>query len=307
MNAAPSIELKAVSKWYGEVMGLNEVTTEFEPGVSGLLGPNGAGKSTMLKVICGMLKPDLGTVRVHGRRVFNRTGVMRIIGLCPEQDAVYPRASALRVTTYLTKLQGFGAKEARERAQRGLERAGLSDAMHRSAAGFSKGMRQRFKLAQALAHDPSVVIMDEPLNGLDPPGRRQFSDVIAELGDEGKCVLVSSHILHEVESLARRILVVYSGRVLAEGTARELREEMSDFPLTVEVRTDTAHAVATALIAVDGVRRIQHTLEGLEIRTEAPRHFFDALGELASDPNIDVQAVVPTDEDLESVFHYLTQ
>ncbi len=305
--SAPRIELKSVSKWYGEVMGLNEVTTEFGPGVSGLLGPNGAGKSTMLKVICGMLKPDLGTVRVNGRRVFNRTGVMRSIGLCPEQDAVYPRASALLVTTYLTKLQGFGAKEAKARAKRGLERAGLSDAMHRSATGFSKGMRQRFKLAQALAHDPSVVILDEPLNGLDPPGRRQFSDVIAELGDEGKCVLVSSHILHEVESLARRLLVVYSGRVLAEGTARELREEMSEFPLTIEIRTRTAHAIATALIAVDGVRRIEHTPDGLEIRTESPRHFFDALGELASDPEIDVQAVIPTDEDLESVFRYLTQ
>ncbi len=307
MSDAPTIELDAVSRWYGEVLGLNEVSVAFGPGVTGLLGPNGAGKSTMLKLICGMLAPDLGTVRVCGRVPFNRPRIMRRIGLCPEQDAYYPKASAWSVVSYLTRLHGFSAGEARTRARHALERAGLGEVLDRSVAGFSKGMRQRFKLAQALAHDPDVYVLDEPLNGLDPPGRAQYSEVIQELADDGCCVLVSSHILHEVDALARRIVVLHTGRVLAEGSAREIREELAHFPLQVRIATPEPAALASALADVGGIKRLEFGGEGLVVLTSEAALLIDRLGALASeDDPIPVDAVIPLDEDLESVFRYLT-
>ena len=302
----PSISLDAVSRWYGEVLGLNEVTVEFGPGVTGLLGPNGAGKSTMLKLVCGMLRPDLGVVRVCGITPFNHPAVMRRVGLCPEQDAFYPKASALDVVTYLTRLHGFPAGEARNRARRALERAGLAEALGRSVAGFSKGMRQRFKLAQALAHEPDVYVLDEPLNGLDPPGRRAYSEVIRELADGGCCVVVSSHVLHEVDALARRIVVLNAGRILADGTAREIRQELAHVPLQVRIDTPSRQVLAAALVTVAGVRRVELTETGLVVLTQDAPALLDRLAALASRPDVEVQTVVPLDEDLESVFRYLT-
>ncbi len=301
------IQLDRVSKWYGEVMALNEVSAEFGPGVTGLLGPNGAGKSTLIKMICGMLRPNLGQILVSGKTPFSRPGVMRDIGLCPEQDAVYPHTSAWSALTYLTRLQGFGAKDARTGARRALERVGLENDLGRSVGGYSKGMRQRFKLAQALAHDPSVIVLDEPLNGLDPPGRRMFADLIRALGAEGRCVLVSSHILHEVAPVAKRIVVLNFGRVLADGTSRELRRELPEFPLTIRLDTPTPARLAAQLVAVDGARRIEHVAGGIEVLTIKPAEFFDAVTAIATGGDIEIGAVTPMDEDLEAVFRYLTQ
>ncbi len=301
------IVLDRVSKWYGEVMALNEVSAEFGPGVTGLLGPNGAGKSTLIKVLCGMLRPNLGRVLVNGKAPFNRAGVMRDVGLCPEQDAFYPNVSAWSALTYLTRLQGFSAKDARTGARRALERVGLEDDLGRSVGGYSKGMRQRFKLAQALAHDPNVIVLDEPLNGLDPPGRRTFAELIRELGAEGRCVLVSSHILHEVESVARRIVVLNFGRVLADGTSRELRREMPEFPLTVRLTTPTPAQLAAHVIEIEGARRVEHIDGGLEVLTTQPQEFFDAVTTLVTNGEVVIHAVTPMDEDLEAVFRYLTQ
>ncbi len=306
-SATPSVRLDRLSKWYGEVMGLNEVTAEFRPGVTGLLGPNGAGKSTLIKLICGMLRPSLGSVFVNDEEPFNRAQVTRRIGLCPEQDAFYPKASAWSVLTYLTRLHGFGGRDARAIARRALERVGLENDLTRGVQAYSKGMRQRFKLAQALAHDPDVIVLDEPLNGLDPPGRRFFGDLIRELGAEGKCVIVSSHVLHEVESVARRMLVLNYGRVLADGTPRELRRELPEFPLTVRITTGAPTELAARVMALEGVRRVEHTPDGLEVLTTHPKEFFDALSEMVTNDDADVGAVVPVDEDLEAVFRYLTK
>ncbi len=307
MSDTPNIVLTNVSKWYGEVMGLNDVSVEFGPGVSGLLGPNGAGKSTMLKVITGMLRPNLGEALVCGRRPFNNPGVMRRVGLIPEQDAFYPHAAILDVITYLTRLQGFHKKEARRRAMNGLERVGLGHVVDRSAGGFSKGMRQRAKLAQALAHDPDVLVLDEPLNGLDPTGRREYASLIHALGDEGRCVLVSSHILHEVALVARRLVVLHNGRVLAEGTAREIREDLSEYPLTVHVQTQNGAALAPLVVALEGVKRVEHVVTGLVVRTTQPNLLFDEIGSMAATGTVAVEALDPVDADLEAVFRYLTQ
>lgn len=305
--APPSIVLHEVSKWYGDVLGLNEVSVEFGPGVAGLLGPNGAGKSTMLKVICGMLRADIGTVRVCGEPTFNHARVMRRVGLCPEQDAIYPHARALDVVTYLTRLQGFSTREARERAGRALDRAGIGAVAKKSVAGFSKGMRQRFKLAQALAHDPDVLILDEPLNGLDPTGRRDFIDILNGLAEQGCCVLVSSHILHEVEAMARRIVVIHAGRLLADGTAWEIRQELSQFPMKVQVDTPHARQLAGDLAALDGIKQIEITDDGVVVLTHRPTVLLDHVAALAAEGTLPVNAIVPLDEDLEAVFRYLTQ
>lgn len=307
MSAAPTISLTNVSKWYGEVMGLNDVSVEFGPGVSGLLGPNGAGKSTMLKVITGMLRPNLGEVLVCGQKPFDRAKVMRRVGIVPEQDAFYPHAAILDVITYLTRLQGFTKAEARRRAMNNLERVGLGHVMDRSAGGFSKGMRQRAKLAQALAHDPDVLVLDEPLNGLDPTGRHEYAGLIHALGQEGKCVLVSSHILHEVALVARRLVVLHNGRVLAEGTAREIREDLSEYPLTVHIQTKDGEALAPMVVSLEGVERIERVASGLIVRTTHPNHLFDEIGAMAANGNVAVEALDPVDEDLEAVFRYLTQ
>lgn len=304
---APSITLEGVSKWYGEVLGLNEVTAVFGPGVTGLLGPNGAGKSTMMKLMAGMLAPNIGRVRVCGRRPFNRPRIMRRVGLVPEQDATYPGASVLAVVSYLTRLHGFSAHDARHRAQEALERCGLGHALKRSAAEFSKGMRQRAKLAQALAHDPDVLILDEPLNGLDPPGRREMGALIRELGAEGRCVLVSSHILHEVQALSGRVLFLFSGRVLADGTVGEIRAELPEHPLTIRIGTRDGPGLAADLLEVEGIRRIEMREGGMEVLTTRADDLFDRLAAISESDGSRVLAVEPVDEDLEAVFRYLTR
>lgn len=302
----PSIELAGVSKWYGEVLGLNDVTASFGPGVHGLLGPNGAGKSTMLKLATGMLRPSLGTVKVCGLAPASRPGVMRRVGLVPEQDALYAKQPILAVVTYLTRIQGFGASEARKRARRSLEYVGLGHVLDRAASGFSKGMRQRAKLAQALAHDPDVIVLDEPLNGMDPPGRREYSELVRELGAQGRCLLVSSHILHEVAALAERIVVIHSGRLLADGTPREIREDLSEFPLVVQIKTPDAARLGSEVVALEGVKRVEILDDGVEVLTQQANTLFDHVA-AASEAGLRVDAVLPMDEDLEAVFRYLIQ
>jgi ABC-2 type transport system ATP-binding protein len=304
-EASPSIRLDDVSRWYGDVLAVNGVTGEFGPGVSALLGPNGAGKSTLLKVVTGMLRPSLGTVSVCGRDPVRDPAVMRRVGLVPEQDPVYPHASALDVVTYLTRLHGFSAHEARTRARATLERVGLAGAMERSVAGYSKGMRQRAKLAQALAHDPDLLILDEPLNGLDPVGRREIVGLVRSFAEEGRCVVVSSHVLHEVETMARRVFLLDHGRVIAQGTVAEIRRELSDRPLAVVLRTPDARAAARAIVALDGVRRLDVVPGGLHVWTTRPDDLFDAVPALVS-AGVRVDGFQPVDEDLEAVFQYLT-
>jgi ABC-2 type transport system ATP-binding protein len=303
----PSVTLEAVSKWYGEVMGLNEVTASFGPGVTGLLGPNGAGKSTFLKLVCGALRPSLGTVRVCGADPVASPSVMRRVGLCPEQDALYPGAAVLDVLAYLTRLHAVPRREARDRARAALERVGLGHALHRSAATFSKGMRQRAKLAQAFAHDPDVLVLDEPLNGLDPPGRRDLCRVVRELGEEGRCVVVSSHVLHEVEGLAGQVLLLHSGRVLAEGTVREIRAQLPEFPLTVRIGTPDADRLAPLLLEDGSVRRLERLGGGLEVLAAHPDAFFDHLARVVAREGLRLESLAPVDEDLEAVFRYLTR
>ena len=307
MTPPPSIQLEAVSKWYGEVLGLNEVSATFGPGVSGLLGPNGAGKSTLMKLVCGMLRPSLGRVLLCGVTPFNRPGIMTRLGHCPEADAAYPGASAVDVLTYLLRLTGFGGHDARLRADRALDRVGLAGGKARPVTGYSKGMRQRVKLAQAFAHDPDVLVLDQPLHGHAPPVRRELGAVIRELGEEGRCVLVSSHIQHEVEDLAPRVMLLSTGRVLAEGTVSEIRGELSDHPLVVRIGTPTPRPLAARLLEVEGVIRVEWIQGGIEVLSRKPDRLFDRIASATEEDGVTVASVAPTDEDLEAVFRYLTR
>jgi ABC-2 type transport system ATP-binding protein len=304
--SAPSVGLEEVSRWYGDVLAVNEVSAEVGSGVTGILGPNGAGKSTLLKVLVGMLTPSLGRVRICGVDPRRAPGVMRRVGLVPEQDPAYPGASARQVVAYLTRLHGYSARDARARADAALERVGLGPAMDREVRTFSKGMRQRAKLAQALAHDPDVLILDEPMNGLDPVGRREVGALVRQLGAEGRCVLVSSHVLHEVEAMTRRVLLMDHGRLVADGTVGEIRRDLSDRPSVVVVRSAAPRALGGRLLAHEATSRVEIGADAVEVTTTRPDALLHEVVRLGAEDGVAVRGFHPADESLEAVFRYLT-
>jgi ABC-2 type transport system ATP-binding protein len=300
-----AVEFVCASRWYGPVIALNDVTTSLAPGVTGLLGPNGAGKSTFLKLCAGQLAPSQGEVRVLGVPAWGSPEIFHRVGLCPEADAFWERLTALQFLSGLLRLTGFDQAECRRRAEAGLAAVGLLEARDRRLGGFSKGMRQRVKLAQALAHEPEVLLLDEPLTGLDPVNRRSLADLIKRLGREGKTVLMSTHILHEVEAVTRRVLLIHNGRILAEGDVREIRDLMDEHPHTVALRARDPRLLARSLVGAPHVLSMTFGAEGewLTVQTARPDELYGALPEAAVEAG--VSEMYSPDEDLESVFRYL--
>jgi ABC-2 type transport system ATP-binding protein len=297
-----------VGRWYGQVVGLNELSLEIEPGITGLIGPNGAGKSTFLKLIAGEIKPSRGTLSVLGHEPFANREYFRRIGFCPQQDALYDDLNALQLVMFLLRLHGFGAREAKQRAAAALERLGLGQALERRTSTYSKGMRQRVKLAQAIAHEPEFVIVDEPLNGLDPVGRAEISDLFAELGRAGTSILISSHVLHEVESLTERIVLLHRGRLLAQGTVSDVRRLLNTHPRRVELQAREPRRLAERLVALEHVSSVQVGDGGkLSVETRDIDRFFGELTELAARERAGVQSLESSDASLEAVFDYLVQ
>jgi ABC-2 type transport system ATP-binding protein len=299
------LEFDRASRWYGPVIALNDVTTVVEPGVTGLLGPNGAGKSTFLKLAAGLLAPSQGEVRLLGRPAWGTPQLYHQVGLCPEVDAFWEGLTGEQFVTALVRLCGYGEAESTRRAHAALEQVALMDAKGRKVGGYSKGMRQRLKLAQALAHDPQVLLLDEPLSGMDPVNRRRTVDLVKRLGREGRTVLVSSHILYEVESMTRRVLLIHNGRVLAEGDVREIRDLMDEHPHTVSLRAKHPRVLARAVVGSAHVLSLSFGPEGewLTVQTARPDEFYGALPEAALEAG--VTELYSPDEDLESVFRYL--
>jgi len=302
--SAPLV-FEGVSRWYGPVIGLNDVSVSIAPGVVGLLGPNGAGKSTFLRLAAGQIAPSRGHVSVFGSTVWGSPSVLHRIGLCPETDGLWPHLTGLQFVTSLLGLNGFSREEARRRAEEALGRVRLSDVLHRRSVGYSKGMRQRLKLAQAIAHDPDLLLLDEPLNGLDPVNRRHVIDLVKSLGSAGKTVVVSSHVLHEVEAMTRRIVLVHKGRMLAEGEVGEIRALLDAHPHTVAVRARDIRALSRELVGLPHLRSLSFGADGqwVTAQTADPEAFYAALQERAT--ACGVTEMYPTDEDLESVFRYL--
>jgi ABC-2 type transport system ATP-binding protein len=303
MTAA--IEFGHVSRWYGSVIALNDVSLALGPGVTGLLGPNGAGKSTFLRLASGQIAPSQGDVRVLGRAPWGAPGIFRRVGVCPDADAFWDGLTGRQFLGGILELSGFAPDECARRAEAALAEVGLGDAALRRIAGYSKGMRQRLKLAQALAHDPEILFLDEPLTGLDPLHRRRVIDLVRRWGREGKTVVVSSHILPEVEAMTRRIVLIHKGRVLAEGDIREIRDLIDEHPHTVALRAREPRTLAQGLAAWPHVLSLAFGPEGewLTVQTAHPDEFYETIPELAIATG--VTEMFATDDDLESVFRYL--
>jgi ABC-2 type transport system ATP-binding protein len=303
---APRVVADGVSKWFGPLVAVSDVSFDVGPGVTALLGPNGAGKSTMFRMLCGLARPSKGTVRVLGRDPRADTGVTRLIGLVPQQEGVFESLTAREFVALSARLHGLPEPEAA--ATSALETVGLDPSDRRRLPTYSKGMRQRVKVAQAIVHDPAVLILDEPLTGLDPRQRADLVTLFRRLGSEGRCVIVSSHVLDEVERLGSQVLVMSQGRLAATGDFRELRALMDDRPMRIRVRTDRPRELAAALLEAGtavGVR-----LDGdqvLELDTSDARALAHALAPVARDRGARLFEVLPLDADLEGVFRYVVQ
>lgn len=306
--SAPVVAADRVSKWYGQVIGLNDVSVEVGSGVTGLLGPNGAGKSTFLKLITGQLKPSKGAVRVLGEPVWGNPGLFFRLGFCPEQDSFYERMTGLEWVTALTRLNGLSDTDATDAARRALDTVDLLDAANKKIGAYSKGMRQRVKLAQAVVHDPELLLLDEPLAGMDPIGRRKMIRLIKDWARAGKSVLVSSHILHEIEAMTSTILLINNGRILAEGNIHTIRDLIDEHPHKVKIRASDPRGMARGFLSHDDVISLQFEDGAVVVETAKPDAFYDRLTEMAATGAMgEVYEVSSPDDNLQAVFEYLVK
>ena len=306
--SAPVIASVNLSKWYGQVIGLNDVTVAVPPGITGLLGPNGAGKSTFMKLITGQLRPSKGTVTVLGEPIWKNPKLYFRVGFCPEQDAFYDRMTGLEWVTALVRLNGYSDKQASAAAERALTDVDLMDAANKKIGAYSKGMRQRVKLAQAIVHDPEMLILDEPLSGMDPLARRKTMKMIREWARQGKSVLVSSHILHEVESMTSNILLINNGRILAEGNVHQIRDLIDEHPHTVYIRADDPRGLAREFLVCADVISLRFEPGAVIVETGKPDEFYSRLTELVAEGACGaVEEVTSPDDNLQAVFKYLVK
>jgi ABC-2 type transport system ATP-binding protein len=306
--STPVITSEHLSKWYGQVIGLNDVTVTVPPGITGLLGPNGAGKSTFMKLITGQLRPSKGVVTILGEPIWKNPQLYFRVGFCPEQDAFYDRMTGLEWVTALVRLNGFTEKEASEAAEKALIDVDLMDAANKKIGAYSKGMRQRVKLAQAIVHDPEMLILDEPLSGMDPLARRRTMRMIREWARQGKSVLVSSHILHEVESMTSNILLINNGRILAEGNVHQIRDLIDEHPHTVYIRAADPRGLAREFLARADVISMRFEPGAVIVETGKPDEFYSRMTELVAEGVCGaVEEVSSPDDNLQAVFKYLVK
>jgi ABC-2 type transport system ATP-binding protein len=306
-RAPAELRLDRVSRWYGDVIALNDVELTFGPGVIGLLGPNGAGKTTMIRLMVGLATAGDGEVLLDGTPIRNDLSALARIGYVADGDGLYDEQLARRFLIDQARLRGFVGDAAPRRVDEVLQRVGLDAAADRLTGGFSKGMRQRLKLAQAMLHDPDVLVLDEPLTGLDPIMRRDFIRVIRELGDEGVTVVVSSHVLHEIEAMTDAIVLMRHGQVLAEGTVADIRDRLDTEPRRLALSTSDPRGLAAQLLD-DGLIEGCDFGDGiLTVRTLHPDRLCEAVQNLVLVSGADITSVEPLDEDLRSIFAYLVQ
>ena len=303
--SAPIVEVQNVTKAFGDVVAVSDVSFTVGPGVTALLGPNGAGKSTLFRILCGLTSPSRGTVRVLGENARQHRNVRGTIGLAPQQDALLERFSALEFVEFAGMTHGVA--DAAAQARRCLAHVDLDPEDPKRIGAYSKGMRQRVKLAAALVNDPDLLILDEPLTGLDPVQRNRMISLFHDLGNSGKCLLVSSHVLDEVARIGSRVLVIAQGRLVASGDYRRLRDLMDDRPHRIRVQSDDARRLASELIGrglVDGASVRENTVL---IDTLNVDQFGRSIAPLSAELGIRLRELVPTDDDLESVFRYLVE
>jgi ABC-2 type transport system ATP-binding protein len=303
--ADATVEASEVSKWFGAKVAVSDVTCSFGPGVTGLLGPNGAGKTTLLRMLCGLMLPSQGTLTIRGNRPRRSVEVYAHLGFVPEEDAVYGALTGHEFVTYAAKLTGMADPEAA--ARRAIAAVELEDAADRTIGGYSKGMRQRAKVAAALVHEPDILILDEPLNGTDPIQRAHLIALFRKLGDAGHTVVVSSHVLQEVERMTDRVIAMVDGKLAAAGDIGAIRRAMSNIPYRVLIETDHPRRLGAALVESDAVFGVAVDAGALRVETTDLAALGRAIARLARDLDLRLTRFRPEDESLESVFRYLVR
>jgi ABC-2 type transport system ATP-binding protein len=301
----PALEVVHVSRWYGNVVAVNDVSFALGPGITGLLGPNGAGKTTLLHLLAGLLAPSAGAVRVAGRPAFGDPSIYALVGLVPEREAVPGYLTGREFVRSNAELQGIA--EAGPAAERAIATVELVDDADRAIRTYSKGMRQRIKLASALVHEPRILLLDEPFNGMDPRQRLHMMDLLQRMAGEGRAILFSSHILEEVERLAEAVLVVYAGRLAASGDFRSIRRLMTDRPHRFTIRSSDDRAFGAALLANPAVFGVDLLDGRLAVQASDLGAFARIVAPIARATGVRLHEVTPTDDTLESVFSYLVR
>jgi ABC-2 type transport system ATP-binding protein len=304
--SAPEIVFQEVSKFYGEVLGVNHVTLRIPPGITSLVGPNGSGKTTLMNLLAGLIHPDRGVITVRGLSPRDPERLMRITGYATQYDAAPRGVTGFDFVTTGLLLAGHGKQEASQRAWKSLERVGMNEAAHRKVAAYSKGMRQRVRLAQALAHDPEVLILDEPLNGLDPLVRAETISMFHEFAAQGRHVVLSSHVLQEVDVISDRVILIANGMIIAEGHVRGVREEIHEHPSQYIIRCRDASRIAALLFEQDHITQIQVHEDrlGLLVATRDQREFSRALTRISLAGHT-VESVIAADENVDALYKYL--
>jgi len=301
------ITFENVSRFYGEVLGINNVSLSIPPGITSLVGPNGSGKTTLMNMVCGLIRPTQGRITVLGVSPEHPEKLCRLVGYCAQFDAFPKGITGYEFLYSFLLMFGYLPAECERRARESLQMVGLSDAANRHVAAYSKGMRQRVKLAQAVAHDPRVIILDEPLNGLDPLARAEAIALFRQWGDKGCHVVVSSHILHEVDRISDQVILLSQGYVVAEGQIHSVRSEVKEQPMQILVRCDRPALLASRLFAQDHVveAKIAADNKGLLLRTRDADSFYLLLNRVILESGLEVESVAPADDDVNSVYQYL--
>jgi len=301
--ANPTIEINEISKWFGQKVAVSNVSCSFGPGITGLLGPNGAGKTTLLRMMAGLIQPSRGGLTVLGTNPRSDTAVYQKVGLVPEDDAVYGFLTGRRFVEYGAELAGV--RNPSSAAAHAITAVGMDDAAERRIEGYSKGMRQRIKVAGALVNDPEVLYLDEPLNGADPVQRVRLIELFHRLADEGRTVVVSSHVLEEVEKMAARVIAMVDGRLAAAGDSAAIRAAFTDIPYRVRIDSDVPRKLGSALLAQHVIRSVEVIDDTLHVQTDDLGHLGRLLPSLAQSLDVRLTMVQPEDLSLESVFRYL--
>ena len=301
------IVFEDVSKFYGEILGVNRVNLQIAPGITSLVGPNGSGKTTLMNLMCGLLKPTSGRISVLGTATNEPEAMFQKLGYCSQFDSFPRGATAREFIEFYLRVHGYTKRETAELTDAALERVSLAEAADRKVSAFSKGMRQRVRLAQSIAHNPTVLILDEPLNGLDPMARAETIRLFRALADAGMYLIISSHILHEVDMMSDNVVLLHNGYVVAEGEVHGVRDEIEEHPIQILIRCDRPQTLAARLfeheLTVEA--RIHNDRQGLFVKTRRPDDFYLLLNKIITEQNLQIESVAPVDDDLNAVYQYL--
>jgi ABC-2 type transport system ATP-binding protein len=302
------LKAEKLSKWYGNILGISDINLEIKPGITGLLGPNGAGKSTFLKIAAGQLKPKIGNLQIFGENVFGNHLLFKRIGFCPEHDSAYMDMSGWQFSLLLARLHGFG-DGAPALSEKALATVGLLESKDRAIKGYSFGMRQRLRLASSILHEPELLMLDEPLRGIDPLWRIKIIQLIKEYGKQGKTVIVSSHILPEIEAMTNEIVLIHQGKIFAKGDIQRIRGLIDSHPHQVSIHCPDPRGLAAKLIGNEHVLSIEFAAggHGLTVKTGQRDQFFSALMRLIVEDKMAVEEITSPDDNLQAVFDYLIE